>query len=330
MAIFVVALPLLLLMVLANWVAARGSAGARTAFHLCLFVLHLTILIAGILLRWWPPDSATLLNGVELPFDLALGGAPLIGMGLWGMVVSLRPARLWLARLLPALDVESAVHTLSLVMVGYLAGNVALTLAPGMELLAESAVEATLLDILAQGAVFMLAAFVGVGLFQRRDGAATAERLGLQRPTARQLLGGAGWMFFFVFLQGCISVTWVLLSPDQAQQISGLNEALLGSFDTVGEWFLLAAAAGLSEELLFRGALQPIFGIVPTSLIFAISHVQYGFFSPATLAVFLLSVVLGIIRKRSNTTVAILVHAGYNFTLGLLSLLAVYLEPLVG
>ena len=92
---------------------------------------------------------------------------------------------------------------------------------------------------------------------------------------------------------------------------------------------MLAAAAGLSEELLFRGALQPIFGIVPTSLIFAVSHVQYGL-SPATLTVFLLSVVLGIIRKRSNTTVAILVHAGYNFVLGLLSLLAVYLEPLVG
>ena len=91
---------------------------------------------------------------------------------------------------------------------------------------------------------------------------------------------------------------------------------------------MLAAAAGLSEELLFRGALQPIFGIVPTSLIFAVSHVQYGL-SPATLTVFLLSVVLGIIRKRSNTTVAILVHAGYNFILGLLSLLAVYLEPLV-
>ncbi|MBP6788802.1 MAG: CPBP family intramembrane metalloprotease, partial [Candidatus Promineofilum sp.] len=160
------------------------------------------------------------------------------------------------------------------------------------------------------------------------DGRGAAERLGLQWPTARQLAGGAGWMVFFVFLQGCIGTLWVLLSPEEAAQIGGLNDILLGNFDTVGEWFVLAAAAGLSEELLFRGALQPIFGIVPTSLIFAVSHVQYGL-SPATLTVFLLSVVLGIIRKRSNTTVAILVHGGYNFTLGLLSLLAVYLEPFV-
>ena len=329
MSIFVAALPLLLLIALANWVTARGSAGARTAFHLGLFLLHLLLLIAGIVLRLRPPDVAALLDLGGLPLDPTFAGAPLIGMGLWGMIVALRPVRLWLARLLPALDAESAVHTLALATIGYLAGNVALTLAPGLELLTESALEARLIDVVAQAIVFVLAAFLGVGLWLRRDGRSAAERLGLQRPTARQLAGGAGWMVFFVFLQGCIGALWLLLSPEEAAQIGGLNEILLGSFDTVGEWLVLAAAAGLSEELLFRGALQPIFGIVPTSLIFAVSHVQYGL-SPATLTVFLLSVVLGIIRKRSNTTVAILVHAGYNFVLGLLSLLAVYLEPLVG
>ena len=135
-------------------------------------------------------------------------------------------------------------------------------------------------------------------------------------------------MVFFVFLQGCISATWTLLDPTQAAQLSSVNEALLGDFDTVWEWFLLAAAAGLGEELLFRGALQPIFGLIPTSIIFAVSHVQYGL-TPATLAIFLLSLILGIIRQRSNTTVAILVHAGYNFILGLLSLLAVYLQSVL-
>ena len=322
MDIFVVALPLLLLIGLANWVAARGDAAARTAFNLFLFGLHLLFLLAGITLL------LSLLDLSGLPLDPAFAGPPLIGMGLWGMVVTLRPARRWLARLLPALDAESAVHTLALVTVGYLAGNAALTLAPGLDSLAESVEGARILDLLTQASVFVLAAFLGVGLGLRRDGRGAAERLGLQRPTARQLATGVGWMLFFVVLQSCIGALWFLLSPEEAAQIGGLNEILLGNFDTVGEWFLLAAAAGLSEELLFRGALQPIFGIVPTSLIFAISHVQYGL-SPATLTVFLLSVVLGIIRKRSNTTVAILVHGGYNFTLGLLSLLLTYLEPLV-
>ena len=34
------------------------------------------------------------------------------------------------------------------------------------------------------------------------------------------------------------------LSPEEAAQISGLNEILLGNFDTVGEGLVLAAVAG--------------------------------------------------------------------------------------
>lgn len=329
MAIFAVGLPVLLVIALANLVTARGSSGARLAFNLTLFLANLLLLAIGVGLQFLPADAFALPDTGLQVLDQGLGSLALIGMGLWGMLACLRPARLALRRVLPALDPDSAVHTLALVAAGYLAGNAALSLGPGaMELMAESGIQASLVDVLAQQFLFVLAAFLGVGLLIRRDGTALNERLGLQRPTIGQLWTGVRWMVFFVFLQGCIGATWALLEPEQAQQLSGINETLLGSFDTVWEWFLLAAAAGLGEELLFRGALQPIFGIVPTSLIFAVSHVQYGL-SPATLTVFLLSVVLGIIRKRSNTTVAILVHGGYNFTLGLLSLLAVYLEPLV-
>lgn len=328
MAILLVGLPLLLAIVAANWVTARGSAGARVAFHLLLFVINLLVVTGGAML-WLAPASLPLPDvGLQF-FDRAQSSAVVLGMGLWGMAVCLRPVRTALGRVLPALEVDSAVHSLALAMVGYLAGNAALSLAPGaLQALDEANVEATLLDVLAQLLLFVLAALAGVGLFIRRDGAAVQERLALTRPTAGQLWTGVRWMVFFVFLQGCIGALWVLLDPAQAEQLGGINEALLGNFDTVWEWFVLAAAAGLGEELFFRGALQPIFGLVPTSLIFAVSHVQYGL-SPATLTVFLLSLVLGIIRKRSNTTVAILVHGGYNFILGLLSLLAVYLEPLV-
>jgi hypothetical protein len=43
----------------------------------------------------------------------------------------------------------------------------------------------------------------------------------------------------------------------------------------------------------------------------------------------LLAVILGLIRRRHNTTIAIFVHAGYNFTLGLLALLATVAEQFV-
>jgi hypothetical protein len=86
-------------------------------------------------------------------------------------------------------------------------------------------------------------------------------------------------------------------------------------------------AAGIGEELLFRGALQPVLGLWFTAILFAASHIQYGL-TPATLAVFIIAIALGIIRQRTNTTVAILVHFGYDFVIGLLALLATYLEPL--
>jgi membrane protease YdiL (CAAX protease family) len=110
--------------------------------------------------------------------------------------------------------------------------------------------------------------------------------------------------------------------------LEDVNSVLLQDFDTVGEWLVLALIAGISEEILFRGALQPIFGLWFTSILFAVVHVQYGL-TPVTVFVVILAVLLGLIRRRTNTTVAIFVHAGYNFVLGLLALLAVYLEQFV-
>lgn len=322
MSILIAGLPVLALIVVANLVTARGSANARLAFNLGLFLLNGLLVAAGVALRFVPLDSNLLPEAGAQLLDSGFGTASLVLAGTWGMLVCLRPVRAALSGLLPAIEPDSPVHTLALAGVGYLIGNAAVSLAPGaLEALAEAGVEASLVDVLAQQFLFVLAAFAGVGLLIRRDGEALNERLGLRRPTGGQLATGIRWMFFLVFLQSCISAMWVLMDPSRAQQLSGFNQALLGNFDTVWEWFLLAAAAGLGEELLFRGALQPIFGILPTSLIFAVSHVQYGL-TPATLAIFALSVILGVIRKRSNTTVAILTHAGYNFILGLLSLLA--------
>lgn len=335
MSILLIGLPVLAIIVVANLIQARGLHRARLLFNLLLFGLSAFLALAGLGLSFLPPDALAAMPDITAMSDIGqkfvaggFGGWTLAIIGLWGMLACLRPVRLALARVLPALDPDSAVHTLALVAVGYLMGNAAVSLTPGaLDALAETGFEATLTDVLAQQLVFVLVAFAGVGLPARRTGPALNERLGLARPTAGQIWTGIRWMVFFVLLQGCISATWTLFNAAEAEQLRGINDAMLGNFDTVWEWFLLAASAGLGEELLFRGALQPIFGILPTSLIFAVSHVQYGL-TPATLAVFLLSIVLGIIRKRSNTTVAILVHAGYNFILGLLSLLALYLEPL--
>jgi hypothetical protein len=43
----------------------------------------------------------------------------------------------------------------------------------------------------------------------------------------------------------------------------------------------------------------------------------------------LVALALGLMRRYYNTTVTIIVHFGYNFALGLLALLAVYLQDFV-
>jgi membrane protease YdiL (CAAX protease family) len=57
---------------------------------------------------------------------------------------------------------------------------------------------------------------------------------------------------------------------------------------------------------------QPRFGLWVTAVLFAAGHTQYGL-SPAFFEVLLIGVVLGLIRKKANTTTCIAIHTLYNF-----------------
>lgn len=319
------------MVVVANLITAANNRRLALLFDLLLLVANGGLVSSGIGLLAAPPELASLLVESGLPaISIPNMAASLIGIGIWGMLASLRPVRALLSRLLPGIKPDSAVHTLALLGSGYLIGLALLQQAAGgLESLADVVVSATVYDVVGQQLLFVLVAFFGVGLLTRRNNEQLNQRLGLERPTSAQLWVGVRWMLFFVVIQAVIGAIWMAVDPEQAEVLGELNESLLGNFDTVWEWLALAVAAGLGEELLFRGALQPVLGLWPTAVVFAVAHNQYGF-TPATLTVFLLALVLGIIRQRSNTTVAIFVHAGYNFILGLLSLLAAYLQPLVG
>lgn len=77
------------------------------------------------------------------------------------------------------------------------------------------------------------------------------------------------------------------------------------------ELALVALLAGLGEELLFRGALQPLLGLPVASLLFALAH----FITP-TYAVLtgLMGLYLGWLAETSGTLwVPITTHALYDF-----------------
>jgi membrane protease YdiL (CAAX protease family) len=79
---------------------------------------------------------------------------------------------------------------------------------------------------------------------------------------------------------------------------------------------LLAFVPGLCEDILFRGALQPRIGLLATALLFTSTHTEYGL-SFVTLAVFVLAIGLGYVRKYTNTTTSMTCHVAYNLLVGI-------------
>ena len=73
---------------------------------------------------------------------------------------------------------------------------------------------------------------------------------------------------------------------------------------------LVALAAGVGEEAVFRGALQPRFGILPTALLFAALHIQYQL--PGIVVLFLMGLTFGLIKEWTSTTFVACVHMLYD------------------
>lgn len=320
----------LAIILVANYLVILDNDRYKRVFDWLLLIVHGPVLLLGTavmvvpasLLAQLQPDLAP-----RLPNQIAYGGV-VVGIALWDMLACLRPLRRRLARWIP-LDPASPVHTLALVMSGLLAGSTILTLTQGgLEGLAETAVSTPLADFIFQQLLFVLLAFLGVGLLVRRRLPALFKRLGLERPSWVQIRFGLRWIVILVFVQWAVGMIWALTNPDQSELVEGISNVLLGNFDTVGEWLAVALGAGVGEEVLFRGALQPVFGLWFTSIIFAIAHIQYGL-TVASILIFAISLTLGYIRRRTNTTIAVFVHAGYDFVLGLFYLLATYLEKFI-
>jgi membrane protease YdiL (CAAX protease family) len=163
---------------------------------------------------------------------------------------------------------------------------------------------------------FLAIALLGVGVGVRRNLRETVNRLGYGVLSLKQL----GTVVLFIgaafALSAAADALFATLQPDLYRRVGEISDVLfdprgLSPVSAVLFALLVGVGAGLGEETLFRGAVQPVIGIPATSVLFASMHVQYG---PSLLLVyvFLLSVGLGFLRKYINTTASFLAHAGYN------------------
>ena len=190
-----------------------------------------------------------------------------------------------------------------------------------LELLANSEDVLTIWDVILSGIPFVIFALAGVGLLIRRRGPGTWQRLGLRRPTWKQILAAIAIAVALLGFDFLVSWVWQGIDPAGYDLLEKVNENLFGGLATVGGAIALGLSAGISEELLFRGAIQPRLGLLLATLLFTIGHLQYGL-TLATLQVFVIGLVFGLMRKRTGSVVVCMIsHATYNMVGTLLGMI---------
>ncbi len=330
-------LPLILALWLANLSQRKRVEGQLDSERLLKLLAYgiLALLYGGLFLLGLLLQGVGLLAGgrpdyVEM---LAASGLtpealPRMALGMWlpslfGLFMLTRPARRLAARI-SNIDPAHPVHAVALSLTGLVLVNLLFTLGIGIDNLAdmleatsEAGAGATSVSALwAQNIAFLVMSVIGVGWLAHRTFRGALNRLGIVRPSLPQVLLGVGAGILMVPLVLLLEMVASRLNLGTSAEVEKLTEILVGPL-TTSVWgvLTLGLAAALGEESIFRGALQPRFGLVLTTLLFALLHSQYGL-SFSTVAVFGVGLVLGLLRMRTNTTTAMLTHAVYNISLG--------------
>jgi membrane protease YdiL (CAAX protease family) len=215
------------------------------------------------------------------------------------------------------IDPDNPVHALALSLALVFFGTQVTFIVFTDVLAADRATPAlTVADLLLNEVPFLILALAGVGLFMRRNAAESGSRLGLVVPAWWHLalaLAAAGAFFGLASGSDALSHAW---TPDVARKVDATTQHLFGQLNGPVGIAAVALIPGLCEEILFRGALQPRIGLVATALLFTAIHTQYGL-SVDTVAIFLIALGLGLIRKYANTTASCTCHVGYNLLAGI-------------
>jgi hypothetical protein len=171
-------------------------------------------------------------------------------------------------------------------------------------------------DLMLGEVPFLAIAIAAVGPVVRRNLVETAERLGLWPLRLPWWVVGIAAGVVLVPVGGfVVDLLNHLASASCVAQTSQAEQAIVGVGRTGLEQAGIAIAAGVCEELLFRGALQPRVGVLLSSVVWASYHLQYlcnGLPSPANIYLVLLGLLFGGLRKWGGLWPAILAHTVYD------------------
>lgn len=282
---------------------ARRARGSRS-----LEAVLQAIMVLGGLLQVLSAVLALALS-VYLSAGLSVAGV------LWGVLAFRRPST-YLLRPLPV-DPEVPMHRLAVALaLGLMAVNLSVAFS-WSRLVAQIDVG----DIRGLGSLWLLlvndlgllaVALAGVGWPEDRSFGEAMDRLGLKK--LRGVGAGAALavaLGLLAFGAGIESIAGLLgMGSDRASEIA-MRQMLELAGRSPLRIAVIAMATGFSEEVLFRGALQPRLGLVITALVFASFHVQYGV-GIGFIEVLGAGLVLGVLRDRFGTLSSAVAHGVYN------------------
>ena len=280
---------------------AREDRAATVGLYLMLGVPGFLLLVAGL--------------AVAVRGDVSPWGTTLTLTGL-GLLLPISPRVRQLFARFGSFDPGDPLHMtglgLFLGLIGFWGGQNILSRAP--DVVADIDVAA----IIVQGVFFIALALACVGFGIGRNGQQSRVRLGLGPLTGRGVLAAFGVVLAGFVVAILSSLLQLAIDPDTSEVIDQNLEAITGGRPTLLMAPLIGLSAGIGEELVIRGVLQPRYGIVLSSILFTALHGQYGF-SFVLVGLFGLSLMLGWLAKRYGTTHAIVAHTVYNTVSVLLS-----------
>jgi len=269
----------------------------------------------GIYLLFGLPGGLLTVAGIALMTTTDLAEGPFIlASGLAFSLPLLGPVRKLVAAFTP-MDPKSPIDLCGLALILWVMSFFVITAVqtgpPEIGDTGGDALTDNLFWLVLNAVTFVAIAYVAVGYRIHRNGPEATSRLGLTVPDLKTVAISVALVIpcFIVSIIG--SALTVAFQPDIVDNLEDtMDQMTSGLANPVGA-LLIGLSAGVGEEVLFRGAVQPRFGIVIAALFWTSLHVQYDF-SFVLVGLFGVGIILGFQRKYLGTMSAVITHALYN------------------
>jgi membrane protease YdiL (CAAX protease family) len=270
---------------------ARSDRSAFVGLYLLLGIPGTLLLVAG---------------AANVAFGRTVGWA-LLGFSLALALPLVKQFRFLLARFTPLNPLSpTEMVGLAFVLLVFIAGIIQLLSEPTPQ-----TEDVLLAVVVVTGIGEVAVAAAGAGIWIYRSPRQVIDRLGLTRPTWKIVAVAFGIFILGLVLNAIAFQLTNQFQPDVIDEYEKVIEQTASDSQGPLAALIFGLSAGVGEELVFRGLIQPRFGIVFTAMLFTVTHVQYGI-TFIILGIFGIGLLLGWERKRFGTTACIFTHTMVN------------------